>query len=387
MNNMFEQLRIDRKSPMPIYKQLEDSLRNIILKNFKQGDKMPSEREFARNLNITKVTVSRAMSNLVREDLLYCIRGRGTFVNDSLNQSKISSTEKIVFGIFSRDTEKCSFVSILWDYRIKSSFEKEVLNNNNYIENFLYKNENNLLSEKVLEEIKEKGIKGIMYYSGTEKLNVLKRNIEKLKTLNIPIVMVNSPLAYKYSINSVAFDEELGIKIATEHLIKLGHKNIVFLTYNFDFRWVNNRIKAFKNTMKNNKIPLHRDSVIKINVKRSEDMGRRAGYMGLKKIIKDKTITGVVTLNDDVAVGVINAARESGVKIPDELSVVGFDDWWPYRTYNITTIQPPIEELGTVAARLLIKKVAENTGDFNRIEQIKLNPILIVRSTTGKANL
>ena len=95
------------------------------------------------------------------------------------------------------------------------------------------------------------------------------------------------------------------------------------------------------------------------------------GYEGAQRLLSlDERPTAIFASNDMMAFGVMEAARERGLRLPEDLSIVGFDDipQSPYVHPALTTVRQPLEEMGRSAARLLLKYIAHPSAEIERIE-------------------
>ena len=128
-----------------------------------------------------------------------------------------------------------------------------------------------------------------------------------------------------------------------------------------------------------------KDALIRIPCKQPvsdvdyEEIGRQGGKIVLDK----KKFTAVATSNDALAKGLHDFLKEKQVGVPDQVSLIGFDNAVQYRNLNPTTIIRPQEELGVCAADLLLKKIGLK-GDKGRVNCIRIKPILGIKSTTAR---
>lgn len=183
---------------------------------------------------------------------------------------------------------------------------------------------------------------------------------------------------------SVGYDNYgAGQKIA-EHLISLGHKRFGVITGDTQ---KNDRMAArlagFRATLKDAGVTLHRNSVIEGDYNLAD--GRR-GFVTLRALSSSREagpITGIMCGNDVIALGVLLEAQARGVRVPRELSVVGFDnlEWAKEFSPALTTMLVPLAEMGRQAARALLSKI--QGGSPRHALDLPLE--LVERETTGKA--
>ncbi|MFW2335520.1 substrate-binding domain-containing protein, partial [Ilumatobacter sp.] len=164
---------------------------------------------------------------------------------------------------------------------------------------------------------------------------------------------------------------------AVDLLVDLGHRHIACIAEPRGHSKSTYRRRSFLRAMEELGLAVDSDDVIEAGF--HED----SGYAAAKYLLdRDRPPTAVIALNDLLAIGVLRATAERGIKVPGDLSVVGFDDIDAARrvTPPLTTLCQPIEEVG----RLLVRQVlAAIDGDGETEEQVLITPTLIVRGSTG----
>ncbi len=152
---------------------------------------------------------------------------------------------------------------------------------------------------------------------------------------------------------------------AMKYLLSLGHRRIGFITGNMEFGCARERLDAYKAALKDHGIPLDPALV------REGDFMQPQGYQCAQQLLSlPQPPTAIFASNDMMAFGVMEAARERGWRLPEDLSIVGFDDI-PQAAHvhpALTTVRQPLEEMGRSAARLLLHYIAEPTAEVERIE-------------------
>ncbi len=173
----------------------------------------------------------------------------------------------------------------------------------------------------------------------------------------------------------IGIDNECGALIAVEYLIKLGHKNIVYIGGSEKTSTNRERYKGYKKAM--SKYCFTADANIKI----FDSFSLESGYKAAMEILIGKSIpTAVFAVNDIVGLGVIQAIEEFGLKVPGDISVIGFDDisFSSLHRIKLTTVNQPKFEMGRMCTRLLLKLV--NGQEVSERKNI-LKPDLIIRET------
>lgn len=176
----------------------------------------------------------------------------------------------------------------------------------------------------------------------------------------------------------VVTNDHLGAAEAARHLVELGHRRIAMITGPELFRSTHERGRGFARGLSESGVSLAPDMVV--GGAYTFESGVEAARVLLDR--KDRP-TAIFTGNDEMALGVYQAARDAGLDIPTDLSVVGFDDVpmasrvWP----NLTTVRLPIRDMGRMAAEKLL---AGSRGlDPARLEQPEVRPALVARDSSA----
>jgi len=181
------------------------------------------------------------------------------------------------------------------------------------------------------------------------------------------------------NVDLIASDNIYGVKLVLDYLVSLGHRNIAFITDNVT---TGDRLRAFKLYTKEYGLNCS-DYIVHSEIKYEE-----GGYKSIEKLLSTGLIpTAVFCANDYMALGALKAIVENGLSVPEDISVVGFDDstLLGFLIRSITTVRQPKYLLGEQAAKLLIRRIKENdgTGFFVPREKVVIKPELIIRDSTG----
>jgi len=179
------------------------------------------------------------------------------------------------------------------------------------------------------------------------------------------------------SVPLVQVDNRLGARLATGHLTALGHRRIAHVTGRPEMRISQERIEGYRESLESAGLEYEPDLVVSGAF--SEDGGFEAG---LRLFARDPAPTAVFAANDLSAVGLLEAVAESGRQVPDDVSVVGFDDLRlaSYTTPPLTTVRQPAREIGERATTLLLDMTR---GKRPRKLRHLLEPQLVVRRSTA----
>lgn len=201
--------------------------------------------------------------------------------------------------------------------------------------------------------------------------------LEEMAASSTPMVLVNRRIA-SADIPSVTSDDATGIDMAMQHLVDLGHRNIVHLAGPQDTSTGVFRRRAFRESLEDHALPNEPDRIRLCNTW-SEDAGTR-GTLAL--LDSDIEFTAVMAGNDLLALGAYAALAQRGLSCPADVSVVGFNDV-PYMdkvSPPMTTVRIPHYDIGAEAARLLLDVLADPQ---RHPRSLLLPPTLVKRSSTG----
>ncbi|WP_320046377.1 LacI family DNA-binding transcriptional regulator [uncultured Ilyobacter sp.] len=200
------------------------------------------------------------------------------------------------------------------------------------------------------------GIDGIIYTSSYRLEDV----INKAKEIKIPIVVLDRELK-NIQVDSVSINNENAAYLATEYLIKLGHKRIAFIGGTENMEISINRHRGYKMALEKNQLTYDTTIV------EHGDFSLESGYKSIKKLMNlSKDITGIVAGNDLMAIGAINYLNFKGYKIPEDISIVGFDDieLASSITPKLTTIAYPLIKMSKLAIEAVIQSISGTERDY-----------------------
>ncbi len=202
-------------------------------------------------------------------------------------------------------------------------------------------------------------------------------HLKKLKKENILFVLLNRNIE-ELEVDCIKNDNKYGAYQATEHLIRLGHRRIGHITGPIYTSSVRERIEGYKEALKFYEIPV--DETLIIN----STLTTNGGYQGGLKLLKGPNPpTAIFAYSDLMAIGVLKACKELKIKIPDNLSLVGYDDIEIASLLEIplTTIRQSRYTIGVMGTKLLISRI-NNPSSKRPFKCIILKPELIVREST-----
>ncbi|WP_208586070.1 LacI family DNA-binding transcriptional regulator [Gracilibacillus suaedae] len=224
--------------------------------------------------------------------------------------------------------------------------------------------------KKYLELLRRKQVDGFIIASSFNDKNLLKG----IKSAGTPLVMLTQE-AGMTGITSVAVDDFTGGYDAANHLLELGHEKIALINENRLSSKM--RVYGFREAYESHGYTFTDDMVITANASLAN------GKKALQTIIRNGNLpSAIFACNDLLAIGVLQGARERGINIPEDLSLMGFDNTILAITSvpGLTTIAQPIEEMGKKVVDVIIDSI---NNKYSGSERILYNPELMQRDTTS----
>jgi len=203
--------------------------------------------------------------------------------------------------------------------------------------------------------------------------------------LSMPVVRVSGKHpGRERGVTSILLDHDRAAHLALNHLFDLGHRRIAVIkgqdfSSDTDIRWT-----AIQNAARQVGVTIPPQFVTQLV---GDEATPELGYAVTKKLLADgKRFTALFAFNDISAIGAIQAIREHKLRVPQDISVIGFDDIQTaaFHSPGLTTISQPLRQMGLIAAKTLLRKIAGKGHDLPPI--IRIEPHLVVRGTTARSN-
>jgi DNA-binding LacI/PurR family transcriptional regulator len=205
----------------------------------------------------------------------------------------------------------------------------------------------------------------------------------------VPVVAISAHTRIDNATN-IVLDHHLAAKVALLHLYELGHRRIAFMRGpraipDSEFRWQEIESAARAIGFKLDPALVVRIDTAAWSMKSGQHpMAPEIGYKPMRALLeKTRDFTAIFCFNDIAAIGAVRALKESGLSVPEDVSVVGFDDILSaaYCTPALTTVRQPLAEMGRRGAQILLERIGDHEGRFP--EEIVMQPELVVRESTG----
>lgn len=198
----------------------------------------------------------------------------------------------------------------------------------------------------------------------------------ELNQSKLPVALVNRQVEGLPEA-CTSLDNEKGGYLATRHLLELGHQDIAYISGPTDKCDASLRLEGHKRALSEAGLPINPQLIF------NGDYSEEDGKIGLLELMaRDVPFTALVCANDWMASGAISCARDLGMSLPHDLSVVGFDDVvFAHHVFpRLTTVSNPIAEMAEMSAKYILNKVY---GQANNV-QLYFEPSLVVRESTVK---
>jgi LacI family transcriptional regulator len=199
--------------------------------------------------------------------------------------------------------------------------------------------------------------------------------------LPLPTIAIPGHCRVK-GVTNIVLDHRRAACLALNHLIELGHREIAFMKGSRFSPDSEDRWKGIRDVAKELGIPMRAELIVQLE---GDDATPQLGYPFAKKLLARKQpFTALFAYNDISAIGSIQAFQEAGLRVPEDVSVVGFDDIRiaVHNNPSITTVRQPLQKMGEIAARTLLNRI-EGREDF--VPEIGIEPEFVVRNSTGRA--
>ncbi|TDQ52068.1 LacI family DNA-binding transcriptional regulator [Actinorugispora endophytica] len=232
-----------------------------------------------------------------------------------------------------------------------------------------------IAEDEYVEMLLERNVSGIIFVSGLHADTTANHDrYRALLARGLPIVLVNGfvadlPAAF------VSPDDRAAARLAVNHLVALGHTRIGFASGPYRYMPVRRKVEGFRNAMAENGLESP-DELVELSL-----FGVEGGHAAAGRLL-DRGVTGIVCGSDLMALGAIRAARQRGLAVPGDFSVIGYDDSQliAFTDPPLTTVRQPVQAMALAAVRALCDEIAGYSA--SRTEYV-FDPELVVRGSTG----
>jgi DNA-binding LacI/PurR family transcriptional regulator len=335
------------------------------------NDRLPSRLELCKRLDTTRMTVDKAIKELVSEGVLISRQGDGTFVAAAKEEPSVHAGS---WGVIVPDVTDGFYSKIVRGVEnVAQGYGINVILCNS---DFDFDKQ-----EQYIKRLSYSGVSGLIIVPvvcGENRENHLLYN--QLSELKVPFVFC-ARNAYGINAPVVTSNNFYGGYIATKHLLGKGYRHIAYISqqkYNASI----DRCQGYIEALLENGIEINRKLIIIMDDKSHTQPD---GYEMMKKILaSDQVVDAVFCFCDKITPGVYQAISEAGLAVSNDIGVIGYDNTDICEKLNpaVTTVAYKSLEIGTKAAEILYKLVnKENFSDFSDFEYYLFQPELVVRDS------
>lgn len=240
----------------------------------------------------------------------------------------------------------------------------DTLRKNHYIPVIAYTGGETSTEEEYIDMAVSEGYAGALFLNVRGSSTV----VDTIKDSGMPMVLLNRVIE-DAPFDSVCSDNYRGGYMAAKYLIERGHRRIGHLAGNAYSNTTQERVRGYRDAMEKNNLVVSEHSIYYGN------LDRKSGYLFGETIIKEnRNYTSVFCGNDLMAEGLMKAFRDYGVRVPEEISVVCYDDTIISRNLNLTRISSNPQKMGECAVELLLKRIREKQAE---VQSILFSPLIL----------
>ena len=324
----------------------------------------PTIDDIARLAGVSKGTVNRAIhdkpgiNSATKERILAIIEEQGFSPNYHARSLATGRTETI--GVLLPDVENEFFAMICSEIE-KMCWEKR------YVMNLAFSNDVPDRERAVLQSFVDRDVDGLIVFPVSKNSDAIERAIAADK----PVVLLLNDLPLQEA-SAVLVNERGGIETVVQHLVDAGHRRIAYIngfvhysgSYN-DF--INQeRLRSFRETLQRNRVPFDADTILEF---KPELYAQNDPSFLTSLFASREAPTAIVCFHDRIAIWLVQALKDMGLRVPEDVSVTGFDDIRELRyiTPRLTTYRVPIRDVASEALRILFQQLEHPSAVRQRV--------------------
>ncbi len=382
MREKLAKIRLDHNSYISLHVQLHNQLRRLIVsRRWRHGERIPTETLLARHLDISRTTVRIALQRLEVEGMIKRAAGRGTFV--AWQAEDESSSRSIGYITHSFHNEIHSIMLSSAETELRSAGCQVIFSN------ATAPAEEALILRQLLEE----NVAGLIVWASACPQEETLETLKEYQRRAIPIIFIDRVID-GIQADYVASDNFGGAYDLTSHLISLGHEHIALLMPNISgLRPIEERQRGYAAATSENGLrtyapwkfdpperpEFHETDIYSLVGEKSQQIIDQV--VRLMNAAEHKP-TAIACINDILAIITISALQEIGIRVPDEVSVVGFDDisMASHIGVPLTTASQDAYEMGKLASKILLARLR---GDQSPARCYTVPTRLRIRASTA----
>jgi DNA-binding LacI/PurR family transcriptional regulator len=363
---------IDHSSPVPLYQQVEAELRRqIVAGELAVGSKLPTHRELAIAFDVSIITINKALSGLVSEGVLYSRVGRGTFV--AVRPASNDRHRTPVFGFVLRDLNSAFFSLVAHAAQQRADALGIGL---------LFSSTSHHVDreEEQIQRFRDLGVHGLIIVSMSRTYRI-SQPIRALHDAGFPYVMVSYTEGDE--VPFIGSDLDMSGYLAGQHLIALGKRRLGYVGAKLGSSLFEVKFGGFRRAAREHGLSIDSQFVFEYPFD-GEWNDYRSGYaIGERLASMTDRPEAMFAFNDLGALGLEDALLDRGLRVPDDVAIVGLDDVELAERARVplTTVRQPSDRIGALAVDTLLARVRGEQPP-PPVRQL-FTPELVIRSSCG----
>lgn len=314
--------------------------------SFRPGEQLPGEREIAAALGVGRTALRPVLDALVRAEVLERRPQAGTFLK-AIPATYAHGAKVSIIPPFSGTGEPGRETDAAWLHRVVSAFERIAVPAQLQLKDQSLGASDPCSIKTMAREAATEGAQAVLLLHPLGTREKICCALALLHDLDVHPLIVSSR-TYPGLASHVYFDSGWGAYLATRHLFQLGHRRIAFAGASSGHQWVQERVAGYQQALDAAEIARYSkwiwypDHSERLPLP-TDGAGALQHFLSLPP---RKRPTAIVAANDVIALGLLDAARQQDIRVPDELSIIGFDNDPGSLLAGLTTIERPTEALG-----------------------------------------
>lgn len=330
-------------------------------------------KDLAQELNVSTSTVSRALQDhpalkLETRERVKALAKKWNYQPNTLALDLLRQSSKIIAVIVPEITSHFFSSTIVGIQDVMVSTEFNIMI---FISNESYEEE-----ARIIEKLSKIQLAGVLVAPSSETKNF--DHFRSLQGNGIPLVIFDRDCE-GLEAHKVLVDDYRGAFEAVDYLIKTGCKRIAHITGFSHLSTNSNRLRGYIDALKKNGLPIKKEMIIQ-----TEGFNHEDGIVPVETLLKSNNVPDAIfAVNDRLAVSAMRTAKKLDFKIPDDISIIGFDDE-PHSSYftpPLSSVWQPVYSMGMLSVRILLQEIKEESTQF-RNEIFKTE--LVIRGTSRK---
>lgn len=303
------------------------------------------QKDIAHAAGVSISTVSRALNNVasISDDVRERVLQAATTLGYQLNTSQLEH-----INLFIRMSTSSNLSGDQFHSSIMEGIEAECRNHDIRLSHIVIE-PGNMNRASILEKVQHNRDDGLIFMSVDDQ-----ELLKEVLAQNVRVININAEHK-QLGIDTILPDNDQGARLAVQYLIDHGHRKILHTTHAVRST-ITRRLEAYKATLNQAGIPYNPALIL------DTTLSMQQAYQRMKRFLQDPhpEFTAIFCANDDSAIGIARALQEAHIRIPDDVSIVGFDDISiaEFMVPALTTVRVEREEMGRLAVRRLVERAA-----------------------------